>query len=584
LTGVLRLDSGTDVFADRSRLTNAGRNLIRDEFTGESTPFISDVAVGTDASNLSRSNTALENEVARDTVSSASDPPATAKVRGVMSTVEDVAEIGVFAEQTLVCRFTYDAPVDTEGERFAADANFEVGNDASVDRGVITETGRKAVRDIIQPLASPALPTEYVYGRGQSEPAETDTALDDLAVTLPVGEVSVQTADTTSEFDAITSVSATDPFVVANGEIALSQTAFTTEWENSDFAATSPTFIGRPQFSGDGSTDGNGAGARYDGNDQSASITFSPDHTIPSDEFELWLRIKANNGPAMKAVLDGDEWQISTDGLTADGQLGDGTEIPIWVEVTGADINSEEFPGGDIAGGESHTLEIESITSGGTNPSFDIDLAVPVDSVIRFTGASDASGAHFFDRTVEDGSDGGRYLDGPQLFPAEIPLSLADESTRRIATALTFNSSWTNVSNNQFIEVSIDGTNFVRRNNTQTDTVTFADGGTTPAANLGFSRFGTRDAATPRLGFNGQAIQSWELIADTQGITPSDIGAANVRAIAPTGDLSAESDNLTEGGQRDANGNLLSRSIFPAFPISSQTRVESSEETRFTKE
>jgi hypothetical protein len=558
------------VAADRARLTNDGRNLVRDAFTGDSVPAIDDIAVGDDASNLSRSNTDLESELSRASV--ATGGSGTTATFSASLTASGVTEVGLFAAQTLVCRLTLDAPVDVSG---TVTVTLETDNDASVDRGVITTTGQAVVRDILA-SDSPALPTQYAYGRGQSAPAETDTALDDRAASLSLGDIVVQTADTTSEFDAITSVSATDPFVIANGEIALSQTAFTEEWENAS-SINGPNFFFASRFSGNGPDAGDGEALEYDGSGQSASYTFTPDHTIPASEFELFIRVGANNAPELEATLDGDTWQIFDSG----GTIGGG---PQWGNVTGADFGSDPFPGGDIAGGQSHTLEIASVSSGGTDAAIYIDLVTPVDSVTRFTGASDASGAHFFDNTLVDGSDGGRYLDGPQLFPAEVPLSLADESSRRAVTSLSFDSTWTDVSNNQFIEVSVDGTNFIRRDNTQTGSVTFDDGGQTLAANLGFSRFGSRDDATPQTGFNGQAIQLWELIAEVEGITPSDIGAVNVRAIAPTGDLSAESDNLTEGGQRDASGNLLSRSIFPAFPIGSQTRVESSEETTFTQE
>jgi hypothetical protein len=101
---------------------------------------------------------------------------------------------------------------------------------------------------------------------------------------------------------------------------------------------------------------------------------------------------------------------------------------------------------------------------------------------------------------------------------------------------------------------------------------------------LGLSRFGTRTGETPLTGFNGQTVSSHEILSQVDAVVPSGIGSANVRAIAPTGDLSAESDQLTEGGQLDSLGFLLTRSIFPGFPIGSQTRVESSEETRFTRD
>jgi hypothetical protein len=200
---------------------------------------------------------------------------------------------------------------------------------------------------------------------------------------------------------------------------------------------------------------------------------------------------------------------------------------------------------------------------------------------VDFAHLSDARFPFFFDNNTDSNDN----LEGPQLFPDQQVITYSAASTRRVVNSVTATEDFNDISNNQFIAVSNDGgTTFQRFNNTAEATGNFQTGGQAPQARIGLSRFGSRTTASPSTGFKGQTVSLHELVAGAEGITPSGIGIAEARAIARTGTLSGESDNLTEGGQLDAQGDLLTRSIFPSFRIGSQTRVESSEEIVFKQD
>jgi hypothetical protein len=549
------------VAADRARLTNDGRNLVRDAYTGDSVPAIDDIAVGDDASNLSRSNTDVESELSRASV--ATGGSGTTATFSASLTASGVTEVGLFAAQTLVCRLTLDAPVDVSG---TVTVTLETDNDDSVDRGVITTTGQAVVRDILA-SDSPALPTQYAYGRGQSAPAETDTALDDRAASLSLGDIVVQTADTTSEFSNVieTDLTQTRGVTVANGQIQTQQSLV---------LDTSPTTTSAFTRSGGDFASSNAEGQQYqallgdlqDVQFKSLSLPFD----VPQSDAFVAVRVTLEEG--------------ARDNFPSSGP------VDLFVEVNGNTVASlipDNIPSGDEGQFRFITFDADQAYSGNVDiklelskafadasssaPGWGVDVAAIFDNQFNYNFAS----------TV----DSNFRLSGPELFPDLQEVVYKSASTRRPISSVTASESFNDVSNRQFISVSNDGgTTFQRFDNTAEATGAFATSDTSPKAKIGLSRFGSRTTASPTQGFRGQAVSQHELVGGAEGITPSDIGAANVRAIARTGDLSAESDNLTEGGQRDASGNLLSRSIFPAFPIGSQTRVESSEETTFTQE
>jgi hypothetical protein len=477
--------------------------------------------------------------------------------------------VGLFAAQTLVCRLTLDTPVDVSG---TVTVTLETDNDDSVDRGVITTTGQAAVRDILA-SDSPALPTEYAYGRGQSAPAETDTALDDRAASLSLQELVVQTADTTSEFADIieTDLTQTRGVTVTNGQIQLQQ-SLVLDTSPDDIDPNSNTLT----RSGGEFASSNAEGEEYQAlNGDLQRVDFanlSLPFDVPESDALIHFRVTLEEG-ARDNFPSGEDVDLNVfvnDNLVA-SLIPDNIEPGNEGQFRFIDFSAQQSftAGGDV----DIRFELDQAFADSTAdaPGWGVDVAGIFDTQFNYSFAS----------TV----DSNFRLSGPELFPDLQEVVYESASTRRTVNGVTATEGFNDVSNNQFISVSNDGgSTFKRFDNTASATASFSSGGTAPKAKIGLSRFGSRTDASPTQGFRGQTVDQHELVAEADGIIPSDIGAVNVRAIAPTGDLSAESDNLTEGGQRDASGNLLSRSIFPAFPIGSQTRVESSEETTFTQE
>jgi hypothetical protein len=535
---------------NRRRLTNGGRNIIRDAFAGKSVPAITDIALGQSNANLSRSNTELEDEIVRKSIQG-KNISGTKVTFDALFSQNNIKEAGLFAGQTLVTRLTLDEPADPLGD---AEITLEVGNDATVDRGVFTIKGQKVVRDILADN-NPDLPTDYAYGRGQSDPTEADTALDDQAAVLSLTDIVVQTADTNSEFNSLISIGPNQPLAVRNGAIELLQAGFFEEGEDmGNLGAT--VFSNRPNAS-----QGEFVGIKFNGD--FVQFSFTNDYPIPSGsvEFAFRLQTEANDTPAFEVTLDGTQlFSLPTNGLGPNKFKNQFA----YLGPRSANLSSDLSPG-------SHTLRFEITQASSNTSNVFIDLGHLSDARFPFT----------FDNSTDSNDN----LTGPQLFPDLQTIEYTAASTRRAVNSVTATEAFNDVSNNQFIEVSNDGgTTFQRFDNTDEATGNFANSGQAPQARIGLSRFGSRTTASPSSGFKGQTVSQHELVAGAEGITANGIGSANVRAIARTGNLSAESDALTEGGQLDATGNLLTRSIFPSFPIGNQTRVESSEETRFTRE
>ena len=181
---------------DRVRFTNVGRNLARDAWRDQAEIDISYIAIGTDGSGLSRSNTELANETDRE--------PADETLDGDTA-VEYTATIGGFIEEVglvtsddeLIARCTFDEAVNVAGD---ITVSLAVHNDDSVTRGVVTDAGQEAVRDTLADN-DPLLPAHYAYGSDGSDVSESDTELGNEIFSLNIKELPVVSMDTTEEWE-----------------------------------------------------------------------------------------------------------------------------------------------------------------------------------------------------------------------------------------------------------------------------------------------------------------------------------------------------------------------------------------------
>jgi len=182
-----------------------------------------------------------------------------------------------------------------------------------------------------------------------------------------------------------------------------------------------------------------------------------------------------------------------------------------------------------------------------------------------------------FDNT-NDGSGG--YLTGPEKFRELEVLSFETASTRRNVTETNVDSTWNDVSNGQYIELSNDGSTFIRTNNSQTASVTFTSPNSNVDVNVALSRYSDGTAATPLNGNQGQQIDTWELFANPDAVLAEAIGETVTRAVVPQDTSGIVGNTVRECGLK--NGSLLlSRHQLADFVLESDQRLASSESTQF---
>jgi len=555
---------------DADRFVNAGRNAVRDAWTGDNPPDITTLVVGSDNTGLSRTNTALVNQTNSATVSQTL-PDAKSVEFSAIITQTGVQEIGLeAADGTLITRATFDSAVDLDG---TVTVTLTVSNDDSVSRGVLTNDGQTAVRDVLADN-SPDLPDQYAYGSDGAAVAETDTALGNELVTVSLDEILIQSADTQAEWESLIGTIADDvPLTIDSTGPRTQQVCWTREGEDYDRGEEFRTAEQTPTeavYSGgdsacvvrDSSVSGGPDFAEWD---------FTVDHTIPSARFGVAVRVDAddtNSAPGHEWTLehaDGNTYEIDDAGSGTIGstlswdQIGDGFYN-----------NLDGYQGPDLTPGD-YTLVCDVTDSGGTT-----DFALYVDVVAPYDNDESLT----FD---DDNGGSSGYLDGPEKYPALIERSLSTASTRRNVTEASFDLSANDVSNNFYVELANDGSTFTRVNNSETGIVNFASPDSGVDVNLGLSRYSATSTQTPLNGNDFQQIDTWELTADVDAILTDNIGETVARAVVPPNTSGIVGNTVREAGLK-SSGDLLTRHVLAEFTLESGQRLASSETTLFTSD
>jgi hypothetical protein len=183
--------------ADDARFVNDGRNKLREAWASRATIDSLTIVVGDDGSNLSRTNTGLENQT-NSASASTSTPDATTVRYSASISESDVREVGIESDGTLLARFVFDDAQSIS----SVDIDLSVSNDADADRGVVTADGQTVVRDLLA-NNNPDTPAEFVVGTDDTAVNEGDTALGNQVESYPLDEQIVQAADTNSEWSDI---------------------------------------------------------------------------------------------------------------------------------------------------------------------------------------------------------------------------------------------------------------------------------------------------------------------------------------------------------------------------------------------
>jgi len=551
---------------DSAIVTNSLRNQLRDAWGDNTTVDVAEIAVGNGTASPSRSDTSLANELSRSAVSE-SFPDNQSVLYEISTSETDIREIGLFDNSNnLLARAVI--PETTFSGTTDIDLQIDVEDDPAFDSGVVTLDGQTSVRDIIADN-SPAYPSEYAYGSDGTTPTINDTSLGNQQTTVDLTELLVQNVDSQSEWNEILSINSDEAVkVTAGGELVAEQAGWFEEGENADRF--------QDGFD-DGSTDteisnndylslsrGPNAG-QATGTADFAEWDFTVNYEIPSSDFAFYIR-QASDGvdgaPTFKWELEHENGTTYT--VDRNENLGAGlADNFAWDELPFFQ-GSQPEPIADIVPGD-YTLRVEILDSDGAADKY----MYWIDAI--WVG-DDGAFSFDFDETV-NGSDA---LDGPQEYPDLVEKEFASVSTRREFDTATCEQTWDDTSNNQFIELSNDGgSTFIRTNNSQTATASFASSSTQLLTNVGISRYTSDSTTSPATGDTPQAIDVHQLFANINAITPSDIGLADIRAIVTPNTINGTT--LREGGQLDGSSNLLTRSIFAAFTVEQDERVISSE-------
>jgi len=527
---------------DATRFVNDGRRAVRDGWRGAGVPNVSTLVVGDDGTGLSRSNDTLRNQTASASVTQTL-PDATSVKFAASVTQTGVQEIGLeTADGRLITRVVFASPVDLDG---TVTVTLDVSNDASVSRGVITTDGQTAVRDVLADNA-PALPDAYAYGDDGSAVSESDTTLGNEIEEVSLEEVLIQDADLTGEWENVVQpLDETDPVSITNDQTQLEQSAFVFEAETPDAES------GRSTNSNPDASDGEELAILIsEGNFVEYDFTLAYD--LPADQVIAYLR----------ARRAGAEVSLPTFNVLIDDQLideisGPGNVDYAWESVSGV---NNTLSAGD------HTLRIEVNFVPDTPDTIYFDVVAAADNRFNYTLDNDNGGS-------------GGYLDGPELFPDVVDVAFQNAGTRRNITEATFESTWNDISNNQYIELANDGSTFTRLNNTADGSVTFASPDDGIDTNIGLSRYGSRTTATPQTGYLGQAIQDWDLFANPDAVLTDDIGETIARAIVRPDTITGET--IREAGLKSGS-TLLTRHEIAEATVEAGQRIASAETTQFT--
>ena len=550
---------GVDVDADGNtpsdtRFVNDGRRAVRDAWTGDDPPDIATLVVGDDGSGLSRSNSELRNQTNSAAVSQ-SLPDTTSVVFEATITQTGVREVGLeTTDGRLITRVVFDDAIDIDG---TVSVTLDVSNDGSVSRGVLTNDGQTAVKDVLADN-TPALPNAYAYGDDGTAVDETDTALGNELVETDLDEILIQSADATASWESIID-------------------SLETGLRIDDSLETGQINYVRTAGSGDGDTfavvdDFYSGGSARSIRDSTEFLEFEipVEVGIPSENVQIACIFDSGE----------DSTDISSDGFTpfrwsingtpiTEATIGGGTFTLTWRDIVGSFDTIGTPP--DIEAGETVTVRVEGIE----DPPSGEDYNTVIDVVALYDDRFSDQLSFPDDVHEPDG-----FYDGPELFAEQVIQPLDTAQTRRNVTEANFVSSWNDTSGDQYVELANDGSTFTRINNDETGSVEFASPNAGVNTNISLGRFGGPQNDTPRFGFNGQSIDSWELFANPDAIFTDDVNATLTRAIVPPNTL-ASGTTIQEAGLK-SDETLLTRHELAEFDVLEGQRISSSETTRFT--
>ena len=541
-------NSATSVTQDR--FVNDGRDYIRNVWSGSTINPIDTLVFGSDNTGISRSNSDLKSQTnsVTVTVTTSGSDVVEFTASGLSITASE------FGLKTNSGRLIYRAVLDSSVTITDVSIIFTISDD-SVSRSVLTNAGQEAVRDILADN-NPVLPQEYAYGSGTTIPIEGDTGLEIEEVRQDLDDVQIEEYDTTTDFEnAFGAIDETTPLIIENGDIRQAQTSFT---QTADDMIALGTYTAISFSNSDPSYESS-TYLLFDTVGQYAEYEITLNHTVPT-EFET-----NTLEPQMRGVVSGAAGAIfATFAFIVDGEkigeieMNDDLE---WHNMGVTDID-QEYPAG------TYTVRFELISISETDVEAEVDVFSVVDDRFNYT----------FDNTL----DSNNHLSGPELFPSLQEIASPEIPTSREVGSARVDSTWNDVSNNQFIELSNDGSNFIRTNNSSTANANFSSDEVGVFVQFGISRYGSNTNDTPTSGDATQELSLASIFANPESVNPDDIGVTLTRAVLFTSGIVGTL--ITESGLFATDGSLLTRHVFAEFEALSNQRIISAEVTRFTGE
>jgi hypothetical protein len=526
----------TEIDADgiqfKSTTTNGGVNKIAKAFREEFAPTTSDITFGDTATELSRSDSDMENQTSSITPNKSKVTQKSMKFTGT-TTESNVKEIGLRElDGTLLARGVVDDPVSFSG---TVSVTIKI-DDASDNNNVITTAGQSLIRDIIGEF-NPQFPTRYAYGSDQTQPNETDTSLSNQVQSANLDRTLLQTADTPEEFEnTVKSVSDDTPVTIdqVNGAVSLNPVTYIAEAENQRFdgsVESAPTILS------------NETGININTAGEFVEFTFTLNQDVPANELRVGTyAVLSNWDGSIKYSFDGDEYRtvfrndVSTSNNPEGGFFG---------------VNSTK-----LESGTTHTLRAEC--TGANSGNHIVDVMFAYDDRSQFNITEPAASAF-----------NGTTYDFPELFPEQASVDFTEINSRRNVSELELFQDWNDTSNNASVTINLGSQSKTVNNPTlnangkirETLSVGPSQVSRTGSIDITLSRFNdtTSSSDVPADGDGGQRVSFHNVDGDPTAITQSDIGEVTSRAFFRSGILTTNV--LRESGLKNGQ-DLLTHSIF----------------------
>ena len=531
--------------AEITRLTNAGRNAVRDGIINESVLSNFTLQTSTSTARPNRSDTSLDS-VVDSTTASVSLSGTTVTYTGSLSG-SGIQTIGVIDADSgeLLAQGRLADPVSNP----TVDLSITVQNDDSTSKSVLTTTGQTLCAEILSG-GNPDWPQSYAYGNGTAEPTESDTTLTSQVTTQDLDTQLIQDASERSEFEQIIDIQDTEPLAIEDFSVQLLQSAYTRN--TGDFTTNDGTLT-----TDTNATDETAIELTTDG---IVEWPITTQYDIPvgdSTEAYIAIRVRAGGPDPIQVFPSFDGDAIPT------VQTYPGTDYE-WI------LNEiEELYGGDAVTAGNHTIGVrtDDIGSSTTDPIY-------VDRVVLYDDR--------FDYNFDNVTDANNQLEGPELFPDEFLKDLNTADTQQPVSEASVDTVWSDTSNNQRIDLSNDGTNYTFISNSETGSVTFSTSEFDVDSRINFSRHGSRTNDTPTQGFQGQELFVWQLFSNPESISTDEIGVLKVQAILSRS--KATNQTFSEAGLVDSAGDLLTHSLIPEFTKQETQQVVSGERISFSND